>query len=210
MVEYTNEQPPIDRFSKHVLPVARILQRLTGAAPNLYEPEVAQSVELTDVLVGERLMDVTQTTAPRGSRANDLEKTIIAAEAPLVVVGMDTHPAYRGRTLYWVADQLGGGSVRRTVLVRNSHGNGEQDSSLVLVKSDIPLSALFGSSDPDSMTTPGVLTCDVVVRIAQPPSPDGQWDIMAQLSDRTLRGMHTDAGIELSAVMQALSESRRR
>lgn len=210
MAEYTNEQPPIDRFSKHVLPVARILQRLTGAAPNLYEPEVAQSVELADVLVGERLMDVTQKTAPRGSRADSLEKDILAAEAPLAVVSMDAHPAYRGRTLYWVADQLGGGSVRRTVLARNSHGNSEQDSSLVLVKSDVPLSALFGSSDPDSMTTPGVLTCDAVVRIAQPPSPDGQWDIMAQLSDRTLRGTHTDAGIELSAVMQALSESRRR
>lgn len=214
MVEYTNEQPPIYRFSKHVLPVARILQRLTGAAPNLYEPEVAQSVELTDVLVGGKLMDVIQTTAPRGSQSNDLEKIIVAAEAPLAVVSMEAHPAYHGRkVLYWVADRLGGGELRRAVMVRDSSaraGGGGGLPRLVTIEEDhVPLAALFDSRD-DSMATPGAFTCDAVAYIAQPSNPNDQLYIVDQLLDPTLRGMHVDTGIELSAVMRKLSESKRR
>ena len=208
MAEYINEQPPIDRLALHI---PRILKRVIGGAADSIEPEAAQSVELTSVLVGEKLMDVIQTTAPRGSRAGDLEKAIVAAEAPLAVVSMGAHPAYRGRTLYWVADRLGGGELRRTVMVRGSsvYAGGGEELRLMSIENQAPLAALFGSYDPDSMTTPGVLTCDAVVRIAQLPSSDGRF-IMAQMFDPTLRGLHADAGIELSAVMQELSENKRR
>lgn len=213
MVEYTDRRPPIDTLAPHLSLAARILRRLTGAAPNLYEPEVAQSIELTDVLVGEKLMDVTRTTVPRGFQANDLEKTITAAGAPLAVVAMAAHPAYHGRrVLYWVADRLGGGELMRTVMVRDSSaraGGGNGVPRLVIIEDTVPLAALFDSRD-DSMGTPGAFTCDAVAYIAQPSNPNDQLYIVDQLLDSTLRGMHVDTGIELSAVMRKLSESKRR
>lgn len=214
MAEHIHEQAPIDRIAPHIRTVTRILRQVMGFTPNLDKPEVSSSVELTDVLVGGKLMDVIQTTAPRGSQSNDLEKIIVAAEAPLAVVSMEAHPAYHGRkVLYWVADRLGGGELRRAVMVRDSSaraGGGGGLPRLVTIEEDhVPLAALFDSRD-DSMATPGAFTCDAVVRIARPSSPNDQLDIVDQLLDPRLRGLHADAGIELSAVMRKLSESKRR
>lgn len=212
MKEYIHEPPPIDRHSKYVLRIARILHLLADVDSNFNKPEVASSVELVDVLVGGKLMDVTRTTVPRGSRANDLEKTIVAAEAPLAVVAMAQHPAYRGRKIvYWVADRLGGGELRRTVIIRDSSvsAGGEGLPGLVLTEDDVPLAALFLSGGY-SMATPGVFNCDAVALIAQPPSPDSQLDgIMSQITDSVLLGTRVDTQMMFREVMESLPRNKR-